>query len=383
MFKILYPAQDTSIYESSKTLNTGLDEILEIGKRDTTGGTSYLKSRSLVQFDLTQVNSALSKYSVNIEDCKFFLQLYTTHAVNLPSTYSVEAKILGNSWDNGLGFVNSNPIITEGCTWAYPISGSNWTSGSQNLEIANGSNLFIKGTGEGGSYLEQSPDTGLQLIFSQSFSQITDLDTAASTRNTDIYMDVTSAIRTWQSGSNGVDIPNYGFLIQFSDETEAATNKHGYVRFFSRETHTIYVPKLLMLFDKSSFATGSLNEFNIESYKIYTDLHKEYLDTSVNKIRIFVRDKYPQKSPTNLFPETAVKYLPSGSLYSIRDAGTDEVVIPFNDNYTKISCDSTSNFINLDMSGLMPERYYRLVFKVTSGIYDEFIEDDFYFKIVR
>ena len=59
MFKILYPAQDTSIYESSKTLNTGLDEILEIGKRDTTGGTSYLKSRSLIRFDLTQVNSAL------------------------------------------------------------------------------------------------------------------------------------------------------------------------------------------------------------------------------------------------------------------------------------------------------------------------------------
>ena len=40
-------------------------------------------------------------------------------------------------------------------------------------------------------------------------------------------------------------------------------------------------------------------------------------------------------------------------------------------------------FINLDMSGLMPERYYRFVFKITSGIYDEFIEDDFYFKIVR
>ena len=383
MFKILYPSQDTAIYEVAKTLNTGLDEILEIGKRDTTGGTSYSKSRSLVKFDLTQVDTALSKYSVNIEDCKFFLQLYTTHAVNLPSTYSVEAKILGNDWDNGLGFVNSNPIIEEGCTWSYPISGSNWTSGSQNQEIANGSNLYIKGIGQGGSYLEESPNTGLQLVFSQSFSQITDLDTAASTRNTDLYMDVTSAVRTWQSGSNGVTVPNYGFLIQFSDATEAATNKHGYVRFFSRETHTIYVPKLLMLFDKSSFATGSLEEFNIESYKIYTDLQKEYLDTSVNKIRIFVRDRYPQKSPTNLFPETAVKYLPSGSLYSIRDAATEEVVIPFNDTYTKISCDSTSNFINLDMSGLMPERYYRLVFKFTSGIYDEFIEDDFYFKIVR
>ena len=65
--------------------------------------------------------------------------------VNLPSTYSVEAKVLGNDWDNGLGFVNSNPIVEEGCTWSYPKSGSNWTSGSQNQEIANGSNLYIKG----------------------------------------------------------------------------------------------------------------------------------------------------------------------------------------------------------------------------------------------
>ena len=56
MFKILYPSQDTAIYEVAKTLNTGLDEILEIGKRDTTGGTSYSKSRSLVKFDLTQVD---------------------------------------------------------------------------------------------------------------------------------------------------------------------------------------------------------------------------------------------------------------------------------------------------------------------------------------
>ena len=61
-----------------------------------------------------------------------------------------------------------------------------------------------------------------------------------------------------------------------------------------------------MLFDKSSFSTGSLSEFNIESYKIYTDLQKEYKDTSVNKVRIFARDRYPQKSPTNLFPEESV-----------------------------------------------------------------------------
>jgi hypothetical protein len=383
MFKILYPSQDTTILEASATLNAGLDEILAIGKSDSTGGTNYLKSRSLVKFDITQVNTALTKYNVAIENCKFFLQLYTTHAVNLPSSYTIEGKVLGDDWDNGLGYVNSSPIITDGCTWSYPKSGSYWTSGSQNQEIAGGSNLIIKGLGYGGSFLEQSPNSGLQLEYSQSFTRVTDLDKASSTRNTDIYMDVTSAIRIWQSGSNGVSIPNNGFLLQFSDTDEASVNKFGSIKFFSRETHTIYVPKLLMLFDKSSFSTGSLSEFNIDSYKIYTDLQKEYKDTSVNKVRIFARDRYPQKSPTNLFPEESVKFLPTGSLYSIRDAGTEEVVIPFNETYTKISCDSTSNFINLDMSGLMPERYYRLCFKVTSGIYEEFIEDDFYFKIVR
>jgi len=383
MFRILYPSSDTTILEASSKQNTGLDEILQIGKQDTTGGTNYLKSRSLVKFDLSQVNTTLEKYTTNIENCKFFLQLYTTHAVNLPSSYNIEAKILGNDWDNGLGYANSSPIITNGCTWTYPKSGSSWVSSSQNQEITGGSNLLIKGLGTGGSFLEQSPNSGLQLIFSQSFERVTDLDKSNSTRNTDIYMDVTAAIRTWQSGSNGKTIPNYGFLLQFSDTDEALANKFGSLSFFSRETHTIYVPKLLMLFDKSSFATGSLSEFNIDSYTIYTDLKSEYSDISVNKIRIFCRDKYPQKSPTNLFPEDTVKYLPTGSLYSIRDAGTEEVVIPFNTNYTKISCDSISNFINLDMSGLMPERYYRLIFKVTSGIYEEFIDDNLYFKVVR
>jgi hypothetical protein len=35
------------------------------------------------------------------------------------------------------------------------------------------------------------------------------------------------------------------------------------------------------------------------------------------------------------------------------------------------------------MTGLMPERYYRLEFKVVDGFIEEFIEDDFFFKVVR
>jgi len=121
----------------------------------------------------------------------------------------------------------------------------------------------------------------------------------------------------------------------------------------------------------------------INSYTVYTDLKKEYKDTSVNKIRIYARDKYPRKSPTNKFPLTTVKYLPNNTLYSIKDAATEETIIPYDNIYTKVSCDSTSNFIYVDMTGLMPERYYRLEFKVVDGFIEEFIEDDFFFKVVR
>jgi hypothetical protein len=98
---------------------------------------------------------------------------------------------------------------------------------------------------------------------------------------------------------------------------------------------------------------------------------------------MYGRDKYPRKSPTNLFPIQTVKHLPTTTYYSISDAATDEVIIPFDDIYTKVSCDSTSNFIYLDMNGLMPERNYRLNLKIVDGFMEQYIDDQIYFKVVR
>ena len=80
---------------------------------------------------------------------------------------------------------------------------------------------------------------------------------------------------------------------------------------------------------------------------------------------------------------TTVKYLPSNTLYSLIDAATDEIIIPYDNIYTKVSCDSTSNFIYMDMTGLMPERYYRLEFKVVDDFLEEYINDKFFFKVTR
>ena len=372
MFRIFYAQQDATLYESAPNYNTGIDEILEIGKRLDTDGENLLKSRSVVKFDMSEISASLSKYGKTVNDCKFVLQLFTSHAKNLPSEYSVYAKLVGQNWINGTGFQSG--ATTDGISWNYPISASSWYSSSQNIQIGS-STLYVSGSGAGGSWMFQSASGGSSagLITSESFSY----------RTTDINIDVTNAVKIWLSGSGGASIPNYGFLLQLSDPDEADSAVKGYIRFFSRDTHTIYVPRITMYWDNSTFTTGSLTSINTESYTTYTRVKPTYKDTEIAKIRIFGRDKYPQKSPTNVFPIETVKYLPQTTYYTVIDALTEETIIPYDDIYSKLSCDSTSNFIYLDLNGLMPERYYRLELKIKDGIVEDYITDQIYFKVIR
>jgi len=385
MFRIFYAEKDATLYESSPDYNTGLDEILEIGKRLGTDGSTLQKSRSVVKFDMSEIRSTLSKYSVDLNDCKFLLQLYTTNAKNLPAEYTISANILAQDWINGTGFQDADPIIINGITWNYPSTGSMWISSSQQIQV-NSSSLYISGSGLGGSWLYQS-GSGLfnQSFFNQSFFSQPGLGNSEdfSYRPTDLNIDVTDAVKLWISGSGGRLIDNNGFLLRFSDADELNDLITGYIRFFSRETNTIYVPKLTMYWDNSTFTTGSLTAVDLESYSAYTGVKPQYKDTEIAKIRLFCRDKFPRKSPTNLFPYQTVKYLPDTTYYTVLDAATDEVIIPYDNIYNKVSCDSTSNFIYVDMNGFMPERYYRLEFKIVDGFTEQYITDSVYFKVVR
>jgi hypothetical protein len=384
MFRIFYAEKDATLYEPAPNINTGVDEVLEVGKRLSTDGETLQKSRSVVKFDMSEIADTLAKYNVSLENCKFVLQLYTTHAKNLPAEYTIDANVVGQEWINGTGFENDSPITTDGVSWNYPLSGSNWISGSQDIQI-NGSSLYVTGSGEGGSWLYQS---GSGIFNTSSFNSSyffqpgLDESESFSYRPTDINMDVTEAVQLWISGSGGKTIENNGFLLKFSEADEADNNKQGYIRFFSRETHTIYVPKLTMYWDNSEY-DNTLTEIDLESYTMYTKLKAEYRDTDIVKVRVYGRDKYPRKSPLNLYPMQTVKRLPETTYYSIRDAATDEVIIPFDNIYNKVSCDSTSNFIYLDMNGFMPERYYRLEFKIVDGFTEQRIDDEYYFKVIR
>ena len=55
MFRIIYADSDATMYEatSSRDYNTGIDEILQVGKQLDTDGETLVKSRFVVKFDIT------------------------------------------------------------------------------------------------------------------------------------------------------------------------------------------------------------------------------------------------------------------------------------------------------------------------------------------
>ena len=142
MFRIFYAESDSTMYEASSLINsnTGIDEILQVGKQLDTDGETLVKSRFVVKFDMSEITNTLTKYSADLNSCKFMLQLYTTHAKNLPAEYTLDAKLLGQPFTNGTGLEGSS--TTNGISWAKPhvswsytpsgssttLSGSSWIS---------------------------------------------------------------------------------------------------------------------------------------------------------------------------------------------------------------------------------------------------------------
>jgi hypothetical protein len=238
----------------------------------------------------------------------------------------------------------------------YTVTPDSYVSGSDTGSISNGG---------GGTWYTAS-------IASQSFDY----------ENDDVRMDVTNLVKLWVSGS----VPNNGFVVHHGLINEADTLDYGVIKFFSKETNTIYEPKLELVWDDSSFLTGSLSPVTgsaQEGYKVViSNLKNEYVNNTKVKIRLKGRDMYPSKTFDRTFSYDQVKYLPSGSTqYQIEDYITGEAIFPFG-NYTKVSCDSTSNYFIMDLSTLSINRTYRLKIKIIESGISTIVDDKYIFEIV-
>ena len=373
MIKSIYASIDNSIYERTGSMNTGLDSILEISKVSSSAG--IFTSRALIKFDLDEISA--SRVSGDITNPKFFLNLYAVESRNIEIAYKLVAYPISQSWTVGTGRklepTAENLYAKKGSSWKYrnktfddltfvPARDTQWTSASS--DHAAGSTMIYNNVTGGGTWYKDYYGT-------QSFDY----------ESVDIRMDVTPVINYIMSGT----VPNDGLILMHSGSQETDNIEYGIKQFFSRETNTVYQPRLEVIYDDSSFVTTGLEELTSEQGVVYLkNLKHEYSMKESPKIRVLGRDRYPTKTFSTSSNYSTIKFLPTSSYYAVKDAITDEFIIPYNSLGTKLSCDSNGNYFKLDMKSFMPERYYKMCFQVTQSdssvvVYDE----NFYFKVNR
>ena len=365
-----FAEKDTTLYETSQSMNAGLDEVLEVRKDVNETATTIDVSRILIRFDLAEVSKSIQKGIIPkpefISGSRWWLNMYDAHPTALSVSQSLYAYPVSGSWTMGSGRSYDDPGTTDGASWTYnhgENAATQWTTLS----------------GSGGTWI-----SGSGYEASQSFNH----------KSKDMRMNVTDIMKQWISGS----IPNNGFMVKRSGSIgntststdEGNTTLFGNFSFFSSDTHTKYPPTLEVEWDDSKWSTGSLSALssgNLEDMTVYMKgLRPEYKEKSKAKFRVVGKERFPTAtyatSPANL----TVKYLPSGSsFYSIVDAETDDMVVPFGSG-SKLSCDSSGNYFNLWMDGYQPERYYKILYRIQSGSFttdetDQYFDEGFTFKV--
>ena len=378
--------RDATIYSGGTTssVNTGLDEILEIVKDVNSNGTVGNVSRILIDFDYTDISQSIVD-GIIPSTANFYLNLYDATSEEVEAEQYVYAYMVsGSAWKQGTGKLDHDPVTDDGASWRYrdEENSTPWVTGSVLTD--------------GGSWFTSSIDG--QYEVSSSYQLTFD--------KKDLRIDISDMVKNHIYSSSAY--PNRGFILKResisptdytfgytsgSDTTkdESSSDRLGNLKYFSRETHTIYPPKLEVVWDDSSWSTGSLDALSgddLSRLKVYfKNLRTEYKEGSKVKFQVVGRELYPTTAFSSSAAELTVKYLPSASAYyQVKDADTEEVVIPYGTG-SKISCDSTGNYFRLWMNGLQAERNYRFCIKVVSGSGSDeeinYYDDNYEFRVVR
>ena len=359
MHRSFFANKDTFINSGSNFLdgttftdkNTGKDEVLEL-KKVFFDRKFHAPTRVLIQFNTNEIESYISS-SVLPNDYKVNLRMYETEGVSgLSEEYKIAAYPLSQEWDEGVGKEADDPKTTDGCSWLYRKNRDGATE--------------ISWTDNGGTYIAGDEVT-------QSFSS----------ESPDINMDITTVAKKWFGGVN----ENYGLLLRLSGSRETSTGSFEDLKFFSRQTNTIYSPKLELRWDDSSHSFGSLTPLDVsgnsENYLYQLHAREAYKENETVKFRFGARKRYIDKSFSTSVQTISGSYLGAGSAsYSIIDMATNESVVPFS-AYTTMSCDSVSNYFKQDLNSFEPNRAYKILVKVKHEDNQTIIYDDDFEFILR
>ena len=365
----IFPEKDTFIFSETPAGNAGRDEILELGGYPNTSEVGQT-SRILIQFSNQEIDSTVNN-EIGNTNFSSSIKLYLAEASELPVEYTVYGYpvfINGNDWDNGTGKFGDLPTNKTGASWTN-ISANElnpWPTGSV---FATGVTASFGNTSGGGNWYTASNGENVEAFQTHSLKSDHDLELNVTTAVKQIYNDT---------------LTNRGFILKLQDDLENYTSASIRLKYFGGDTNTIYPPFLEFKWDDSSYITGSLTTLSTDQATIDIKNNKgEYADTGKKRFRIIARPQYPTRAFQTSSVYTTNFALPSGSYWGLRDENTEEMVVDFDTNFTKISCDSTGPYFDIHLSGLQPERYYRILIKTELDGSTSVIDNKNTFKIVR
>jgi hypothetical protein len=374
----IFPEKDTTIYSKYPDMNTGLDPILEISNESSllSSSTPYA-SRVLIKFPTSKIEDVLNNIvlpTTNTTDIPTLipvtspntlysasLRLYLADASNLPDTYSLECYSVSQSWEQGTGRFLYDPYNKENATWVNRDNTNEWLTAS----------FYTNSTA---SFQSTNPGGGTWW-FTYAGSQ-----TFGINQTKDVDLDVTNIIEAYDSL-----IQNDGFLLKMGGINEFNPSSSFSLKYFSRDTHTIYLPQLEIKWDDSVYNTGSLIVLNNQNIAVTLGNNTGmYSLNDVCQLRVNARPIFPTRQFVTQSVYTLNQALPSSSYWALQDLNTGEFVINFSTEHTKISCDASGNYFTLYTAGLQPERYYKVL--IQSAFSDGSLvtyDNNYIFKITK
>ena len=368
----IFPNKDTTLYSYYPTMNTGLDAILETSNTINIEGNPIV-SRYLIEYDTTEIQDIINN-KISGSNFNVYLKNYISTAQGINADVSLELFAVAQSWNNGTGYYLDNPKTTDGTSWeSRTTSGSgNWNmSGSVGGYGYTGSFNSTYSTQGGGSWFTSS---GLIPTITESFGLRSEKD---------LELGVKDLVNLWYSGS----INNNGFLVKLSGSAEFnnSLNNQPILKYYSVDTNTIYPPQLEFRWrDYSLYSAATSSIVTTQQIKLSLDDNPgEFQPSSINRFYVNVSPLYPTRTYQTSSLFTDINYLPTSSYYAIKDLATNEFVINFDTQYTQISSDSRGNYFDVYMSGLEPERYYKILIKTEINGSTLILDDDYYFKVIN
>ena len=385
----IFPSKDATIYSLFPNMNTGLDEIIEATETQisATNNSNPAASRFLIQFSDTEIENVLeniigissSAQLLNNNLWKSNLQCFVATATGLALNTTLECFPVYGDWGMGTGHYLDEPTVTNGTSWIWKdYSGSvQWLTGSYPSKVTGSYNTAYSPAGGGNWW------TGSNVSwFNSNTYPITASQVFNYSSNKDINMNITNIVRAWYTGSVSWD----GLIIKQSSGSEFVNNINVQpeLKFFSIDTHTIYPPQLQFSWRDYSYNPGTLSILSQLPATVTLQQNPGFFyPESVNKFRIYARPEYPAQTWQTASVYTQNYALPQASYYAVKDLDTNEYVIDFDDQFTQLSCDSTSSYFDVHMKGLEPERYYTILIKSTINGSTMVYNDQYSFKIIN